>query len=115
MKVGVHETMDMILALCKLHNFSLDDKELHPTAVEDVSHVFREGGMLLPRIDGNGSGALWDYNEEEDRLNLLLDGGDHSEDYEQQRVRKAFKRVEHLPYKVLLTHVVENKYTRPDF
>ena len=119
MNVGVDKTMHLLMTLCKLHNFCLNETQLPCTADEDVQSIFLRGGMLLPRIDQESTTneALWDYNIEDDRLNGLLDGGEHGEDYDRTQLRNQqryqFRREEHLPYKLLLSHVIENKYTRP--
>lgn len=111
--IGVCETMLLLTALCKLHNYCLDEKELASTAAEDVRHVFKVGGLLLPRLDEETDESYWSYDPEQDRVNELLDGGDHSNDYERKCHWQRFSRVEHLPFKLLLTNIIENRYTRP--
>ena len=114
MNIGVDKTMHMLTALCKLHNYCIDEKDdtVAGTAPEDVRSIFLSGGLLLPRIDGDGD-ALWNYDEQDDRLIGQLDGGEHSEDYNRQQQISQFRREEHLPYKVLLNHVLQHKFTRP--
>jgi hypothetical protein len=83
--------------------------------LEDVRAIFLSGGLLLPRIDGDGDGdATWSYNEHNDRVTGLLDGGEHEDDYSRQQELSLFRRNVHLPYKVLLSHVLANKFTSPE-
>ena len=115
MNIGVDKTMHLVLALCKLHNYCIDERDvLVHTALEDVRAIFLSGGLLLPRIDGDGDDATWSYHEQDDRLTGLLDAGDHGEDYNRQQQNSKFWRNEHLPYKLLLRHVTQNKFTRPE-
>jgi hypothetical protein len=115
MNVGVDKTMHMVLALCKLHNFCIDEKDnaVQSTALEDVRAIFLSGGLLLPRIDKDD--ATWTNNEQDDRVTGLLDGGEHADDdHSRQQELSLFRRHVHLPYKVLLSHVLANKFTRPE-
>jgi hypothetical protein len=114
MNIGVDKTMHLVLALCKLHNYCIDERDvLVHTALEDVRAIFLSGGLLLPRIDGDGD-ATWSYHEQDDRVTGLLDAGDHGEDYNRQQQNSKFRRNDHLPYKLLLSHVTQNKFTRPE-
>ena len=85
MNVTVSKTNTAVLGLCKLHNFCIQSTNCGDDIVSsdfrDASNINREGGLVLPRIDrDDGSENRWRY-EAEDRLDSLLDGGQHMDDH----------------------------------
>ena len=115
--ISVSKSASLVLALCKLHNFCIactdEDKVDKPcqASIDDVASICREGGLLLPRID-RISGE-WIYDSSLDRMDALLDGGEHMEDHNQDDRRRTYRRLEDLPYKKLYDEVVLNDYRRP--
>ena len=69
------------------------------------------GGSSIPGGRGN-----FNYNPEEDRDQLLLDGGSHFQDVVQER-RKMLKELEdtnrEFPYKTVLQYIQESQFERP--
>lgn len=117
--IPVNKTMSLVMALCKLHNFCIGESgdaattTLAPPSTEDFGNItIREGGLFLPRMDGNT--GVWSYSAN-DRLSDLLDGGDHQEDHraEDRRARRIYNRGIDMPNAMMLSHVTLNRYTRP--
>ena len=111
--INVQKTCSLVLALCKLHNFCIDqsDRSIDAALSRDVAHIVREGGEYCPRIDEDGA-AVWEYDEEEDRLNALLDGGEHRNDHS-ATARRRYRWVEDLPRSRLHRVVSARGLTRP--
>jgi hypothetical protein len=80
--VSVGKINAAVLALCKLHNFCIDSQheEISSADICDSGNIMMDGGMVLPRIDNNEGDYYWDYDAEQDRLDGLLDGGEHFDD-----------------------------------
>jgi hypothetical protein len=78
MNITVSKTSSLILCLCKLHNFCIreSDNIAQPLA-GDVINIANDGGFSLPRFDGN---SKWAYDPSADRLDGLMDDGEHFED-----------------------------------
>jgi hypothetical protein len=107
MNISVGKTTSLVMCLCKLHNFCINESEsiLTPLAV-DVMNIAVEGGIAFPDFD-NGVDGIGERVEE------LMDGGEHLEDV-LHRDRRRFDGRNDLPvYKIL--EVIENKgYRRPE-
>ena len=74
-------------ALIKLHNFLIDAKETsvaQPTA-RDVCSIVAYGGLFLPRFDNDEE---WEYDNRKDRMEPLLDGGEHFDDVSRSQLRR---------------------------
>jgi hypothetical protein len=113
--VSITKTNSVVLALCKLHNFCIETKHdnYHIFSADqcDASNIMLDGGMVLPRIDDAG-GHFWQYDEVDDRLNALLDGGDHTDDHQRAARRtRSFDGV--LPHQQIYNYVRENHICRP--
>ena len=84
--ITVQKTTSLVLALCKLHNFSIAqrDTDIEQTHSSDIgSIVVENGGLYLPRVDAGGD-VSWEYDVQInslDRLTALMDGGDHRDDH----------------------------------
>ena len=118
MNISIPKTTSLTLALCKLHNYCIDrenTEELYAPVENDVCFIVQEGGLFLPRMDRNSNS--WSYQTGVDRLTGLLDGGDHSDDYDSQNdtVRRPFRCANQLPNQVILDYVKENNLRRPKF
>lgn len=80
---------------------------------KDVCYVTTEGGLTLPRLDY--SELQWQYNEELDRVDALLDGGEHRQDDEAREWRRRLELQQYssaLPAKHLLDMITEQGYSR---
>lgn len=102
----VQQISSLVLALCKLNNFCIDNTSLgvaHPEET-DILNIAVEGGLFLPRMDNNRK-YIWEcdtniYNQS-DRLNNLLDGGAHMDDHMRSE-RRRYHSDSDLPcYRVL--------------
>ena len=114
--VGVGKISSLLLALCKLHNFCIDQScdNLDSPSVHDIANIAMNGGLHLPRMDNNG-GAYWSYDASGglDRLNDLLDGGFHMDDHTRSQ-RRQYRRQTDLPCHSILNYVRMMDYQRPD-
>ena len=117
--IPVKKTMSMVMALCKIHNFCIGESgdaastTLAPPCIEDFGNItIREGGLFLPRMDGNT--AVWSCSDN-DRLSDLLDGGEHQEDHhrDNRRSRRIYNSAIDLPNALMLNHVTLGRYTCP--
>jgi len=115
--VSIDKTNAALLALCKLHNYCIDcnnandDADITSADLNDTGSIMLGGGMVLPRIDNNGV-DYWVYDNEEDRLDALLDGGEHFEDVT-RGFRRRYRRYDDLPSRAILNHVTESGARRP--
>ena len=111
--IRVPQTSALVTALCRLHNYCIDrqDTETSDFTPKDLLFQVMNGGSTLPvgRHDFN-------YNPEEDRDQLLLDGGSHFQDVVQER-RRMLKELEdtnrEFPYKTVLQYIQESHFERP--
>jgi hypothetical protein len=115
--VTVSKTNIAVLGLCKLHNFCIQSSNCGDDIVAsdfgDVSNIIMEGGMVLPRINrDDGSDNRWRY-EEEYRLDILLDGGQHMDDHDKDDCRPYRYRNE-IPRQAIHEYIVLNEFRRPD-
>ena len=118
--IDVFKTNCLVLALCKLHNFCIDQDDcIDFTDKKDLSNIMKEGGMYRPRIDDDGE-AAWAYHfdlSSSDRVSDLLDGGDHTEDHNRgqrrQYRRGRYRREAHLPRDLIYRVVCDNGFKRP--
>eukprot|EP01082_Thalassiosira_pseudonana_P000100 g354.t1 g354 contig1:859468-860853(+) len=110
--VTVSKTNVAVLGLCKLHNFCIQSSNCEDDIVasdfRDVSNIIMEGGMVLPLIDrDDGSDNRWRY-EEEDRLDNLLDGGQHMDDHDRTDRRRC--RYQEVPRQAIHEYIVLNEF-----
>lgn len=111
--ISVSKTTSLVLCLCKLHNYCIRESDIvaQPLA-GDVVNISSEGGFSLPRFDRN---IDWTYDANEDRLNDLMDGGEHFDDiYRSDRRRGYNDGIDELPYLKLLEIVESAGYKRPE-
>ena len=115
MNITVSKTSRLVLALCKLHNFCIDnrDTQVERPQFADASNIVLEGGFALPRMDGQGE--IWEYEMSEsnpDRVSHLLDGGCHRDDHT-RAARRRFRRDKSLPCQSILREVKSMGVRRP--
>lgn len=106
-----------MLALCKLHNYCIDSncEEIFPADICDVSNIVLDGGMTLPRIDNDQTANYnWQYDEEDDRLHQLLDGGNHFEDINRNVRRRYRRRSDRLPSALIHEQIKNTGARRPE-
>ena len=111
--ITVPKVSALVTALCRLHNYCIDrrDTETSYFTPKDLLFQVLSGGSITPEGRDN-----FNYNPEEDRAQLLLDGGSHFQDVVQER-RRMLKELEdtnrEFPYKTVLQYIQENKFQRP--
>ena len=125
--IPLSRTCALVLALCKLHNFCIDENDITitPPTSEDSLDIAVHGGLDLSvfqrlRVEED-LGETIEYNHERDRVDGLLDGGQHMEDVTAARLRRDARRVRErakevatpLPYRVMLSHIEEQGFQRP--
>ena len=78
MNVTVQKTTALVFCLCKLHNFCIVERErISRLSSKDVMNIRQEGGFALSRFVNEDT---WTFNSDLDRVNQLLDGGEHFND-----------------------------------
>jgi hypothetical protein len=107
----------MVLALGKLHNFCIDHgcEEMESPSARDVMNITMDGGLFFPRMD-NRRDAVWEYDyniNSADRMDDLLDGGEHTEDHTTAQRRK-YRHDKDLPCHRILADVCKHDYERPE-
>lgn len=107
----IEKTSAAVLALCKLHNYCIADS-IDAMEAKDTKKIMLDGGMLLPRIDGRDADK-WVYDSAHDRLDDLLDGGEHCDDHTYDDRRKYRHEID-LPNERILEHIVAEGHRRPD-
>jgi len=115
--ISISKTNAAMLALCKLHNYCIDSdrEEIFPADICDVSNIMLDGGMTLPRIDNDEiDNYYWQYDEEDDRLHQLLDGGNHFEDINRSVRRRYRRRSDRLPSALIHEHIKNTGARRPE-
>lgn len=107
----------LVGCLCKLHNFCInqnDAKPPQPTAA-DISTLATEGGFSLTAFDNSEDDYV--YHSVRDRLNVLLDGGQHFDELNRRALRRAeqdlLRTHDHLPSQVMLRYITEKGCKRP--
>ena len=116
MSIDIKKTTRLVLALCKLHNFCIDqtDSGLEHAHKVDVPNLMRSGGIYCPRVDQGGS-VTWTYGfavNSKDRLDTLLDGSKHIDNHTRED-RHRYRWRSHLPKDFIFRQVRSNRYTRP--
>lgn len=70
--------------------------------------------MALPRIDNDCDDYFWQYDGEEDRVDALLDGGEHFDDINRESRRHYRRRADMLPSALIHTKVKTTGARRPE-
>lgn len=109
--ITVQKTSSLVMCLCKLHNFCIQESDdIEPPLAADIVNIANAGGIALTRIDNRET--EWTYNPVQDRINALLDGGEHFEDITRQQHRKVgVSRT--LPYLAMFRAIEDAGYIRP--
>ena len=112
MNITVKKSTALVLCLCKLHNFCIEEQEgIEQPMACDVVHIANNGGISLPQMDDNDE--VWNYNEDDDRIDGLLDGGEHFNDIN-RNVRCRWERNTDLPCMSMLKSIKDGGYQRPE-
>jgi len=111
MNITVKKTCSLVMCLCKLHNFCIVQSDIitQPLA-GDIVHIANEGGFVFPRFDGN---AEWEYDPCKDRLDGLMDGGEHFDDANRCD-RCQYDARDDLPHMAMLKYIENAGYQRPN-
>jgi hypothetical protein len=114
MNISVGVATSLVMCLCKLHNFCIRERDINisnPLA-SDVINISNEGGIALPRFDR--STAEWTYDAVDDRIDHLLDGGEHFDDIYRPDRRRYNVDDDELPCVKMLRMIENAGYCRPD-
>ena len=115
--IPIHKITSLVLALCKLHNFCIDhgSESVDSPTSNDITNITLGGGLFLPRMDKNKE-FYWECDDnplsQKDRLDELLDGGNHMDDHTRNHRRK-YRFDQDLPCHKILQHVIKYDYRRP--
>jgi len=100
MNIPVSKQTRLVVALCKLHNFCIDQREQsEDLTVPDAFHIMQEGGFEL--------------ESSTTRPSMLLDGGFDNNDTAYQSARRGSEKKLDLPIYKMLKYIENNGYTRP--
>lgn len=114
MNISVGVATSLVMCLCKLHNFCIRERDINirnPLA-SDVINITSEGGIALPRFDR--STTEWTYDAVDDRIDHLLDGGEHFDDIYRPDRRRYNVDDDELPCVKMLRMIENAGYCRPD-
>jgi hypothetical protein len=113
----VQKISSLVLALCKLNNFCIDNASIGVARADeqDILNIAVDGGIFLPRMDNNGK-FVWECDSniysQSDRLNELLDSGAHMDDHTRGQ-RRQYKADRDLPCYHILNYFEEQALERP--
>lgn len=102
MNVTVAKTTSLVLALCKLHNFCINESDSSEEMLStDEVTIAQSGGF--------------DQSSSNCRPDELLDGGEHFDDISNtnRRDRRLSQEREELPYVTMLQEITAGGYNRP--
>mmetsp|Transcript_5526 Transcript_5526/g.7064 ORF Transcript_5526/g.7064 Transcript_5526/m.7064 type:complete len:256 (-) Transcript_5526:102-869(-) len=86
--ITIQKTTSLLMCLCKLHNFCIHESEsIVQPLMKDVINIRMEGGFALSNFDRNETS--WSYEQNEDRVEDLLDVGQHFGDITRNARRTA--------------------------
>jgi hypothetical protein len=117
--ISIQKISSLVLALCKLNNFCIDDTSFGVERPEeaDILNIAVEDGLFLPRMDNNRQYVQEsDTNiySQSDRLNDLLDGGAHMDDHTRSE-RRRYRSDRDLPCYRILNYFEEQALERPAY
>jgi hypothetical protein len=109
--ITVEKTAHMAWALCKLHNYCISrrDNRIFQPLPTDLCNISNEGGLRLSSLDNDNS-LNWNYRHYRDRINPLLDGGEHQMDDPHKRKRHI---VDDKAAMLMLKNIEDAGYARP--
>ena len=126
MGITVRKTSALVLVLCKLHNFCINERDENiPTPTASDSHeIGLQGGIDVHSFSATRPDGAQDFNvdsstyqHEMERVNDLLDGGDYRKrgDYRNrtERIRASTEERESFPFNTMLAHIKEQGLQRP--
>ena len=106
--MSLHKITALIMCLCKLHNFLIDEKIARSLSQDDAHGKIR-GSIQLERHRTFPSEVVPEQ---------LLHGGDHFDDVDRNEIRRATRASSNyiaspLPREVLLKSVTDQDLVRP--
>ncbi|KAL7475863.1 hypothetical protein ACHAW6_001761 [Cyclotella cf. meneghiniana] len=112
--IKVQKISTLVLALCKVHNFCIDNssEEVGRPSETDIVDSTMDGGLFLPRLD-HSSAYFCQCDSENDRLDSLLDGGDHVDNHTRDQ-RRLYRVERDLPGNRILDTFTEQSVEHPD-
>lgn len=113
MNITVQKTTSLVFCLCKLHNFCISEREnIAQPDPKDVMNIRMEGGFALSRFDNDDT---WTFNAVNDRVNELMDGGEHFDDVHRRNIGNSnYQTTESvLPNITMLEYIESKGYQRP--
>lgn len=124
--ISLGRTTALVLALCKVHNFCIDESDMaitRPIADDSLGITIRGGlGLRAFKSLGRKAGSsdnTMEYDNDSDRINDLLDGGHHMNDVPRDMLQRDARKTQEarhgtpLPYEVMVSHVTEQGFQRP--
>lgn len=118
LNVSLSKTIALVMALCKLHNFCINQNEkLNAPTESDEEEIVLHSGIILPAFqpmqvpEEADVATEFMYIPERDRLNQLLDGGEHMDDH--SRFTREPRSGGVFPNKVMLDLIETQGFQRP--
>ncbi len=105
--ITLSKTVRLVMALAKLHNFCIDEKDLniHPLTARDELNIRRSESGYVPMEDIRGTGQ---HGTRE-----LVGGGHHTDDYPRDIRRSLHRYNGVLPREIMLDKVARSGLSRP--
>ena len=129
LNISLTKTVALVIALCKLHNFCIDENEtiLQPVA-DDTIEIALNGGIDLRAFNQQNNDSTQNsrsdgvvdtpeiYTPETEQVNDLLNGGENMDDVSSKHRRQLYRGAEAsktpFPFQVMLQYVEEQGYER---
>jgi hypothetical protein len=115
MNISLVKTTSLVMACTKLHNFCINENDIEivrPIA-DDTIDIDYHGGLDLNAFSGEmvDDAVNIEYNNEQNRIDELLDGGEHFNDFVE---RPRPPRNTFLPsFQEMLQYVDDQGFERP--
>lgn len=110
MNISLVKTTSLVMACTKLHNFCINENDIQivkPIA-DDTIDIDYHGGLDLSAFSGEIEVDI-EYNNQQNRIDDLLDGGEHFDDFVVvPRVRNTV-----MPFQAMLQYVDDQGFQRP--
>ena len=118
--ITVAKTSVLVLALCKLHNFCIEERDeiILKLTPSDSVEIALQGGIDLETSTGTSIGNANDKSDDGlyqnmRRIDDLLDGGEHRDDFPQNWGRFLPIEAASFPFQSMLRYIAEQGFQRP--